>query len=174
MPQMLDPNFSGTLTYICEHSEEGAMGIIINQPLSIGLHDILKQLAMPVKGASHPVYWGGPVQEDRGFIIHSCDAPDGQNWESSLQIADGVQLTTSKDIIQAIAEQKGPSRFLFALGYAGWGDGQLEYELAENTWLCCPASDAILFHRDAGLKRKLAISSLGITEHQLNAQIGHA
>lgn len=174
MPQMLDPNFSGTLTYICEHNEDGAMGVIINHPLAIGLHDILKQFDMPLTGASRAVYWGGPVQEDRGFIIHSSDAPEPNNWESTMQITERIQLTTSKDIILAIAEQRGPAEFLFALGYAGWGEGQLEHELAENTWLCCPASETILFHRDAGLKRKLAISSLGITEHQLNAQIGHA
>ena len=91
-----------------------------------------------------------------------------------MQLAEGLHLTTSRDIIQAIADQSGPRQFLFALGYAGWGDGQLEYELAENTWLCCPASQEILFHPDATVKRKLAINSLGITEHQLNAQIGHA
>lgn len=174
MPQMLDPNFSGTLTYICEHTEEGAMGIIVNSPLTIGLHDILKQLDLPINGPSHTIYWGGPVQEDRGFILHSDDAPAGNDWESTMRLADGLHLTTSRDIIHAIADQTGPRRFLFALGYAGWGDGQLEYELAENTWLCCPASDEILFHPDAGMKRKLAINSLGITEHQLNSQIGHA
>lgn len=171
---MLDPNFSGTLTYICEHTEEGAMGIIINSPLTIGLHDILEQLDLPIDVPSQTIFWGGPVQEDRGFILHSADAPAGNHWESSMRLAEGLYLTTSRDIIQAIAEKSGPSRYLFALGYAGWGDGQLEYELAENTWLCCPASEPILFHEDVGLKRKLAINSLGITEHQLNAQIGHA
>ncbi len=171
---MMDPNFAGTLTYICEHNEEGALGIIINRPLNLQMNDVLEQLDLPVNAPPTQVYWGGPVQEDRGFIIHVDASHDKAAWESSMVVAEGIHLTTSKDIMSAIAMQTGPEKFLFALGYAGWGGGQLEFELAENTWLCCPASSDILFHQEVGLKRKLAISSLGITEHQLNAQIGHA
>lgn len=174
MPQMLDPNFSGTLTYICEHNEDGAMGIILNRPIKIGLNDILAQLDMPLVEKACPIFWGGPVQEERGFIIHSEDKHKDFEWESSMKIAEGVCLTTSKDIIQAIAENKGPEKFIIALGYAGWGSGQLEQELAENTWLCSPASKQILFDLAPPAKRKAAIASLGITEYQLNAQIGHA
>lgn len=174
MPQMLDPNFSGTLTYICEHNEEGAMGVIINRQIKIGLNDILAQLDMPSVEKTHPIYWGGPVQEDRGFIIHTSKQKTDQKWESSMEICQGIRMTTSKDIIKAISENQGPEKFIIALGYAGWGSGQLEKELAENTWLCSPANEQLLFDVDVLKKRKAAINSLGITEHQLNSQIGHA
>lgn len=174
MPQMLDPNFSGALTYICEHNEQGAMGVIINRPIKIGLNDILAQLDMPNIETPHPIYWGGPVQEDRGFIIHTSKPESDQKWESSMEICQGIRLTTSKDIIKAIAEDQGPEKFIIALGYAGWGSGQLEQELAENTWLCSPANEQLLFDVDVLKKRKAAINGLGITEHQLNSQIGHA
>lgn len=174
MPQMLDPNFAGSLTYICEHNEEGAMGIIINKPIKIDLNDILAQLGMPSIDQSYPIFWGGPVQEDRGFIIHTSVNEPEQKWESSMEIVKGIRLTTSKDIIKAIAENQGPEKFIVALGYAGWGSGQLEKELAENTWLCSPSNEQLLFDIDVAKKRKAAINSLGITEHQLNAQVGHA
>ncbi len=174
MPQMLDPNFSGALTYICEHNEEGAMGIIINRPIQIGLNDILSQLGMAEIEKPQPIYWGGPVQEERGFIIHTAVSGSEKKWDSSMEISQGIHLTTSKDIIQAIAEDQGPEKFIIALGYAGWGSGQLEQELADNTWLCSPANTELLFEVDASQKRKFAINSLGITEHQLSAQIGHA
>tara|TARA_R110001592_G_C13188161_1_gene751937 strand:+ start:1859 stop:2440 length:582 start_codon:yes stop_codon:yes gene_type:complete len=174
MPQMLDPNFSGTLTYICEHNEEGAMGIIINRPIKIGLNDILRQLDMPKSEKSHPIYWGGPVQEDTGFIIHTACAESEIHWESSMEVGKGIYLTSSKDIMKAISEDRGPEKFIIALGYAGWGGGQLEQELAENTWLCSPENAELLFDVDVSKKRKFAINSLGITEHQLSAQIGHA
>lgn len=179
MPQMLDPNFSKALLYICEHNEEGAMGIMVNRPIKLDLNEILEQLDFETSSNSHPIYWGGPVQEDRGFIIHSSPAQPTldqpkESWESSLLISEGVRLTTSKDIIKAIAEDDGPERFVIALGYAGWGEGQLEQELAENIWLSCPANLDILFDSNSANKRQRAINSLGITEHQLNAQIGHA
>ncbi len=174
MPQMLDPNFSGTLTYICEHNEEGAMGIIINRPIKLGLNDILVQLDMPSIDKTCPIYWGGPVQEDRGFIIHLSNKEQDQNYESSMEVTKNIRLTTSKDVIKAIAENNGPEKYIIALGYAGWGAGQLEQELVDNTWLCCPADEVLLFDEDCVDKRKAAIKSLGITEHQLNSQIGHA
>lgn len=174
MPQMLDPNFAGTLTYICEHNEEGAMGVIINRPIQLGLNDILEQLSFKKMSKAVPIFWGGPVQEDRGFIIHTSDSACDQTWESSMEISKGIRLTTSKDIIKAITEDKGPEKFLIALGYAGWGGGQLEKELTENTWLSSPANEQILFDLNTSQRRAAAINSLGITEHQLNAQIGHA
>ena len=174
MPQMLDPNFSQALLYICEHNEDGAMGIIINRPIKLGLNDILEQLDFEPSSAEQAIYWGGPVQEDRGFIIHTSPEKADVSWESTLLISEGIRLTTSKDIIKAISEDQGPDKFVIALGYAGWGEGQLEQELAENTWLSCPANLDILFDKDSSDKRQRAINGLGITEHQLNAQIGHA
>ena len=171
---MLDPNFSRSLVYICEHNEDGAMGILINRPIKLGLNDILEQLDFEPSSTSQPIYWGGPVQEDRGFIVHSSTTKSEAPWESSLLIGEGIRLTTSKDIMKAIAQNEGPEHFVIALGYAGWGGGQLEQELAENTWLCSPANLAILFDTDSSTKRQRAMNALGITEHQLNAQVGHA
>lgn len=150
------------------------MGIIINRPIKLGLNDILAQLNLSQMTQSVPVFWGGPVQEERGFIIHSADDKETDCWESSMEITKDIHLTTSKDIIKSIAEERGPADYIICLGYAGWGAGQLEQELAENTWLCSPASSDILFNQDTASKRSSAINSLGITEHQLNAQIGHA
>jgi len=191
MPQMSDPNFSGTITYICEHNEHGAMGIVINRPVQFSLSELLEQLEITFEGKEQAIYAGGPVQQDRGFVLHSCEPsnaeqrvenkPDSQEdkqnkeeWESTLQITPGIKLTTSKDILKAIAEGSGPNDFLIALGYAGWGEGQLEQELAENTWLCCPASASILFCPQNDKKMELAMAILGLDASQLNGQIGHA
>jgi putative transcriptional regulator len=170
MPQMKDPNFSGTLTYICEHNEQGAMGIIINRPADFGLSDILDQLDISPINSEQAVYFGGPVQQDTGFILHDGE----QTWESTIDVSSKLKLTTSKDILMAIAKDQGPKRSLIALGYAGWGGGQLEDELAENTWLCCPASDSIIFLPENDKKLSLAMKSMGIDLDQLNGQVGHA
>lgn len=169
-PQMVDPNFSGTLTYLCEHDEHGAMGIIVNRPTELMLGEIFEQLNFPYEGDDHAIYAGGPVQLDRGFVLHT----DERDWESSIHIADNVRLTSSKDILAAIAEGDGPKDYLVALGYAGWGAGQLEQELTDNCWLVCSASEEILFHTPDQGKQDKALSLLGIDATQLNGQIGHA
>ena len=182
MPQMKDPNFSGTLTYICEHNEQGAMGIVINRPADIGLSELLAQLDIDFTGNEQTVYAGGPVEQDRGFILHGSkleaadleEASEQLAWQSSLQITDEINLTTSKDILSAIADGSGPKDYVIALGYAGWGNGQLEQELAENTWLCCPANTEILFHQNNDKKMSLAMAIIGVDPSQLNGQIGHA
>jgi len=191
MPQMSDPNFSGTITYICEHNEHGAMGIVINRPVQFSLGELLEQLEINFDGKEQVIFSGGPVQQDRGFVLHTCEPHDekmqegnkqgsqegNQNkeeWESTLQISPSIKLTTSKDILRAISDGSGPDNFLIALGYAGWGEGQLEQELAENTWLCCPASERILFCPQNDKKMELAMGSLGLDASQLNGQIGHA
>jgi len=170
MPQMRDPNFEGTVTYICDHNEHGAMGIIINRPLELRLGEILGQLDLGGQDIDRPIYGGGPVQMERGFVLHS---PQGE-WQSSLNISEGVCLTTSKDILAALAEEKGPEENLVALGYAGWGEGQLEQEIAENCWLTCPSSEEILFHTPYGKKFDMAIALLGFDPSQLSGQAGHA
>lgn len=170
MPQMMDPNFSGTLTYLCEHNEHGAMGIVINRPSELMLGEIFEQLNFPFVGTDHPIYAGGPVQLERGFVLHN----DARNWESSVQISPGVRLTTSKDILAAIAKGEGPEDYLVALGYAGWGAGQLEQELTDNAWVVCSASEEILFHTPDSEKQRKALSMLGIDSNQLSGQIGHA
>lgn len=172
---MLDPNFSGTLTYICEHNEQGAMGIVINRPTELSLMDLLEQLEIASIVHDETIYVGGPVQQDRGFILHRFDEECSQlEYESTLDVTSQIRLTTSKDILKAISEGTGPQDFLIALGYAGWGEGQLEQELAENTWLCCPASADILFCPKNEKKMTLAMGQLGIDTNQLNGQIGHA
>jgi len=170
MPQMLDPSFSGTLTYICEHNEQGAMGIIINRPIQLSLAELLDQLELPLKGQETSIYAGGPVEQDRGFILHN----DSREWEASLETSSSLKLTSSKDILQAISKDDGPEKFLIALGYAGWSEGQLEQELAENTWLFCPSSPDIIFHENSHEKLPLAMNKIGIDINQLNGQIGHA
>ncbi|KAB7624465.1 YqgE/AlgH family protein [Alkalilimnicola sp. S0819] len=173
MPSLDDPNFSRTVTYVCEHTEEGALGIVINRPTEVSLGELLEHMSLPCEApelAQTVVYMGGPVQRDRGFVLH---APSRQ-WESSLQISDEVAITTSRDILEAVAAQEGPERFLIALGYAGWGAGQLEQELAENSWLSGPADSAILFERAPSERWQAAASLLGVDLNLLAPGAGHA
>lgn len=175
MPQMEDPNFAGSLTYICEHNEDGAMGIVINRPTQYNLIELLEQLDMSLSSDSAAIlepriYAGGPVQQERGFILHDGD----EVWKSTLKLSESLKLTTSLDILEAIAAGQGPKRYLVALGYAGWGKGQLEEELTENTWLTCPVEDAIVFDANDDKKLAKAMSTLGIQIGQLTSQTGHA
>jgi len=170
MPQMQDPTFAGTLTFICDHNEHGAMGIVVNRPLTITLHEILEQLELDVSVPDAPVFAGGPVQTDRGFVLHH---PRGR-WQSSIAISEDICLTTSRDILAAMATDAGPQHALIALGYAGWGAGQLEQEMASNAWLTCPATPQILFHTAPDKKLDAALASLGVDPHRLSGQVGHA
>lgn len=170
MPQLMDPNFSGTITYLCEHNEHGAMGIVINRPTELSLKDILAQLDIPLESDDQILYAGGPVQLERGFVLHT----DTREWQSTMQITPHIRLTTSKDILSAIASGEGPDDFLIALGYAGWGAGQLEQELADNAWLTCRANHEVLFNTPDDDKFHEAMAILGIDSAQLNGQIGHA
>lgn len=167
---MYDPNFAGTLTYICEHNEDGAMGIIINRPSGLALKEVLEQLDISVGNNEAPVYAGGPVQVERGFILHT-GAP---SWDSSMSVSRNLSLTTSLDILEAIANNTGPEKYLVALGYAGWGEGQLERELTDNTWLTCTADPTVVFDTPDDAKFRSAVSILGIDTDQLSGQIGHA
>jgi len=173
MPQLNDPNFFHSVTYISQHDAEGAMGVIINQPLNMKLGEIMKQLQIDNNDetlAQQTVYFGGPVQQDRGFILHR----PGKNWQSTLFVSADIALTTSSDILRDIANQDGPEDFLVALGYAGWGSGQLEQELAQNTWLSVPASAAIIFDTPIDERWHAAASLLGIDLQLLSDDIGHA
>ncbi|WP_428035011.1 YqgE/AlgH family protein [Amphritea sp.] len=172
MPHMNDPNFAQTLIYICEHSESGAMGIVVNRPLGIDLSELLNHLGFSdTSDQAEPVYAGGPVQDDRGFILHRRTANE---WESCYHITGELTLTTSMDILQAISENSGPEQFLVALGYAGWGAGQLEQELSENVWLSCPANLDIMFRTPAEERLQAAAATLGINLDLLTSQSGHA
>lgn len=173
MPGLEDPNFFHTVTYICEHSADGAMGIVINRPMDLHLSDIFEQLEIKVtsaKAAEQTVYLGGPVQSDRGFVLHDAST----EWNSTLKVNDEICVTTSLDILEAIALDRGPARTLIALGYAGWGAGQLENELAQNAWLSGPAKSDIIFTRASQERWQAAADLLGVDLNLLSSDTGHA
>lgn len=175
MPGMVDPSFSETLTLICDHSSEGALGIIVNRPTTISVGEVFRQVG--ISGYNHKskstdsVYSGGPVSQERGFVLNSGEM---DHWESCMSIGEGLQLTTSADILLAIADNEGPTNTLVALGYAGWGAGQLEQELSANAWLTCKADPAIIFHTPCHLRLNAAASSLGVNLNLISDQVGHA
>ena len=173
MPAMTDPFFAKSLTYVCEHNEQGAMGIVVNRPISLTFSELFAQINMPLKQSElddMPIHFGGPVQTDRGFVLHDA----GGNWQSTLQVNDKVELTTSKDILQAVGEGLGPRHLLVTLGYAGWSEGQLEQELADNAWLSVLASEHILFDLPAEEKLSAAMALLGVDYATLSEEAGHA
>lgn len=173
MPAMTDPYFAKSLTYVCEHSEQGAMGIVVNRPISLTLSELFAQINMELKPAELEdvlIHFGGPVQTDRGFVLHE---PNGE-WQSTLHINNKVELTTSKDILQAIGDGQGPRHLLMTLGYAGWSEGQLEQELAQNAWLTVPADERIMFDLPAEERLSAAMALLGIDFASLSEEVGHA
>ena len=173
MPALLDPNFYHTVTYICAHNEEGAMGIVINRPLEMALGDVLTQMDLSptdLKANQLPVYHGGPVHTDRGFVLHE---PLSQ-WDSSVNVNDAVGLTTSRDILEAIARGGGPKDSLVALGYAGWSAGQLEQEILDNAWLNGPASADVIFKTPCQERWQRAAALLGVDMNLISPEIGHA
>ena len=173
MPALADPNFFHTVTYICEHNSAGALGIVINRPLTLTLGELLEHLQIEQRQdgvESLPVFSGGPVQQEQGFVIHT---PVGK-WESTLQVTPSIGLTTSRDILQALASGEHKERALVALGYAGWGPGQLEQEIANNAWLSGPADDAILFDTPHAQRWSAAAALLGVDLALLSGDAGHA
>jgi putative transcriptional regulator len=173
MPAMTDPHFAKTLTFICEHNEQGALGVVVNRPIDMTLHTLLEQIEItPADDAARriPVHYGGPVQIDRGFVLH---APAGA-WQSTLKVSEGIGLTTSKDVLQAVARGEGPEQILVTLGYAGWAPGQLEHELAQNAWLTVAATTGILFATPAEKRYEASLKLLGIDLSMLSDDAGHA
>lgn len=173
MPAMADPHFSKTLTFICEHNEQGALGVVVNRPIDLTVHALLEQIDLkPQSDAAKliPVHYGGPVQTDRGFVLHS---PAGA-WQSTLAVSDSIGLTTSKDILQAVAQGEGPAQMLVTLGYAGWAPGQLEREMAQNAWLTVQADPRILFDTPAERRYDAGLKLLGIDLAMLSDAAGHA
>lgn len=173
MPTLADPNFARTVTLICEHSNEGAMGIVVNRPTNLALRDILDQLEIDAARSMHadvPVYYGGPVRNTRGFVLHE---PIGQ-WEATLAVTDTLGVSTSRDILEALARNEGPDRYLVTLGYAGWGAGQLEREISENSWLNAPADRDILFTLPPDQRWKAAALLTGVDLTTLSSESGHA
>jgi putative transcriptional regulator len=172
MPGLQDPNFHHTVTYICEHNDQGAMGIVINRPMTIQLGEILEQMEIPAKpgAVNQPVFVGGPVQIDRGFVLH----PSERRWDSTLEITPEISVTTSRDILEAMAADEGPNLSLIALGYAGWGSHQLEDEMAANAWLSGPANLDIIFRRPAEERWEAAARLLGVDLNLMSGDAGHA
>lgn len=173
MPSLSEGIFSQSITYICEHGESGAMGIVINQALDLSVAEIFEHLQIEPRGdfSAEPVMAGGPVQIDHGFVLHrGCET----SWEASLRVTDEITLTTSRDILRAIAAGSGPREHLIALGYAGWSAGQLEQELAENSWLTLPADSDIIFNTPAEQRVSAAAAQLGIDMNLISGEAGHA
>jgi len=173
MPGLEDPNFFHSVTYICEHNDQGALGLVINRPLDMQLGEILQHIKLQhsePEARQIQVHLGGPVQQDRGFVLRE---PLGE-WEATLKVTDRIGITSSIDILQAIAKNEGPERSLITLGYAGWGAGQLEQEMAENAWLSGPADPDILFNSPDEERWKAAAASLGVDLDLLSGEAGHA
>ncbi len=172
MPGLTDPRFHQSVTLICEHTDEGAMGIIINRPTPITLSDLLPQMGISTADVniSTPVLEGGPVEPEHGFVIH---APRGE-WRSSLEIHGDLTLTTSRDILEQLPTPDAPESYLIALGYAGWSSGQLEQEISDNSWLTVPATLDLVFNTSYAERWRAAASVLGVDISQLATQAGHA
>jgi len=173
MPSLFDPNFFRSVTFILEHTPDGAMGIVVNHSLNIGLADVLRHLDIDTThtDAAAPVFAGGPIQPERGFVLHR---PHG-HWQSSMRLNSDVSITTSRDILEAIAVNQGPTDILVALGYAGWEAGQLEQEIADNTWLCTPSSSEIMFETTPDIRWQAAAQRLlGVDIAHISSLTGHA
>ncbi|CAM2191853.1 DUF179 domain-containing protein YqgE [Paraburkholderia kururiensis] len=176
MPNMADPTFSGTVVYLCDHSERGALGLVINRPTDIDLQALFSRidLKLEIEPLLHvPVYFGGPVQTERGFVLH--EPLEGKNYTSTMLVpGGGLEMTTSKDVLEAVANGKGPERFLLTLGHAGWGAGQLEEEISKNGWLTVEADPKIVFDVPAEERFEAALALLGISSTMLSGEAGHA
>jgi putative transcriptional regulator len=172
MPSMLDPIFGGAVIYLCEHNASGALGVIINKPTDMTMDDLFERIELEQHEpmADKPVMFGGPVQEDRGFVLH---APHGE-FSSSMTVTEEIAFTTSRDVLESIATGQGPQRFLASVGYSGWSEGQLEEEIGRNGWLTVAADAAILFDVPLDARYAAAIKLLGIDPMMLTSEAGHA
>ena len=173
MPGMADPNFSTTVTLVCEHNDEGALGIVINRPSNLDLGGLFEQLSVEdadKKIASTPVLDGGPVARERGFVLHT----PSEEYESSVSVSKDIQLTLSRDVLDSLAAGTGPDRSVVALGYAGWEPGQLEAEMLQNTWLTVPATPELIFDVPFEERWSSAAESMGIDIKKISPHAGHA
>ena len=173
MPAMQDPNFSRGVTFVCQHTDEGAMGIMVNRVSDLKLADVLEQMQMSTQieaVATAPVYIGGPVQPERGFVLHD----GGGSWDTSFAISDQISVTTSRDILAAMAEGRGPKRALVALGYAGWSAGQLEQEMLDNAWLTVSAAPELIFSTPPEERWTAAARLIGVDPMMISDHAGHA
>ena len=181
MPQLTNPSFHQTVSLICQHDDNGAIGVIVNRLTDHRLGDIFDQLSLPVSSlerTDQPVFEGGPVNPELGLVIHAGEESSGgknkQPWESSLEIGGGLWLTSSRDILGAIAGGGGPANAIMILGYAGWGPGQLEFEIRQNSWFHTPADHSIIFNTQIDQKWRQAAQLLGIDYAKMSTEVGHA
>ncbi|MBB3166921.1 YqgE/AlgH family protein [Simiduia aestuariiviva] len=173
MPSLRDPHFNHSITLICDHSADGAMGLVLNHPLGdITLGDIFEQMGLETdpETGKLPIFAGGPVQQERGFVVH----PASQRWESTVDVSPAVALTASRDILESMAAGQGPMNAIVALGYAGWEGGQLEDEIANNAWITLPGDTELLFDTPAEQRWSAAAKLLGFDLNLISSHAGHA
>lgn len=177
MPGMMDGHFAGSVVYLCEHTDKGALGLVINRPIEIDLRHLFEKVDLNLDRddlAGTPVYFGGPVQTERGFVLHESLDEEGGHYSSTMKIAGGLEMTTSRDVLEAISNGAGPRKVFITLGYAGWSAGQLEDEIARNGWLTVPADPDIIFNTPVEARYDRALSLLGVDRHFLMGEAGHA
>mgnify|MGYP003385025096 CR=1 FL=1 len=177
MPGMGSDTFAGSVIYLCEHNAKGALGLVINKPIDITLKNLFEKVELTLERddlANIPVYFGGPVQTERGFVLHEQIDTHGTAYSSSLKIPGGLEMTTSKDVLEALATGAGPKKVLVTLGYSGWGAGQLEDEMGRNSWINVDAAPDIIFDTPVEQRYGKALSLLGIDVRMLSQEAGHA
>jgi putative transcriptional regulator len=177
MPGMADDNFAGSVVYLCEHTEKGALGLVINKPIDIKLKNLFEKVELPLDReelAEQPVFFGGPVQTERGFVLHEKMGDQDAGYSSTMSVPGGLAMTTSKDVLEALSHGAGPRKLLITLGCSGWGAGQLEDELGRNGWLTVHADPAIIFDTPVEKRWDRALSLLGIDPRMLSMDAGHA
>ncbi len=182
MPGLQDAVFGHSVVYLCEHSERGALGLVINKPSDLSLKHLFEKVELPLKRddlSNTPVFQGGPVQTERGFVLHDAVVAEGGEpgesiYASTMTIPGGLEMTTSKDVLEALSTGAGPRRVLVSLGYSSWGEGQLESEIAENTWLTVGADPAVIFDTPVDERYRKALSLLGLELWMLSPEAGHA
>ena len=177
MPGMADETFAGAVVYLCQHTDEGALGLVINKPIDIKLRNLFEKVELSLDRedlAEAPVYFGGPVQTERGFVLHESQVGEGGHYNSTLTIPGGLEMTTSKDVLEALSKGSGPKRVLVTLGYSGWSAGQLEDEMSRNGWINVGAAPEIIFDTPVEKRYERALSLLGIDLRMLSQEAGHA
>ena len=177
MPSLRDGTFAGTVIYLCEHTDKGALGLVINKPIDIKLKNLFEKVELSLDRADladAPVYFGGPVQTERGFVLHEHADGEGSPYNSTLTIPGGLEMTTSKDVLEALSNGTGPKRVLVTLGYSGWGAGQLEDEMGRNGWINVGATPEVIFDTPVEKRYERALSLLGIDLRMLSQEAGHA
>lgn len=177
MPNMRDDNFSGTVVYLCEHNANGALGLVINRPTELPLQELFEKVDLKLERpdlSGSPVFFGGPVQTERGFVLHDRLDEEGGHYNSTLKIGAGLEMTTSRDVLEALASGAGPKRVFVTLGYSGWSAGQLEDEISRNGWLTVKAQPEIIFDTPVEERYDRALSLLGVDRNFLMGEAGHA